>query len=81
MAHNPSDAMVRLMRVAVSGVATLLGIAVSGIGAAISVADLKNIYGTGILVAGLAITIACGLRTAFLVVDWRKNRNENSSRP
>lgn len=81
MAHNPSDATVRLMHVAVSGVSTLLSLAVAAVGAIYHFADKNNIYATGVFIVGVAAAAACGLRTAFLVFEWRKHRGERGPRP
>lgn len=84
MAHNPSDAMVRLMHVAVSGVSTLVGIALCGVGAvfAFTTGDGSGrATGYTLMIAGFLLFSAAGGRTLYLVIDWRRHRSERSGRP
>ena len=83
MAHNPSDAMVRLLHVAVSGVGVLLSLAVAAFGALMTRLDSETEYHWGmiLLVAGGAGFLVSGGWVAWLVVDWRRHREERSSRP
>lgn len=88
MAHNPSDAMARLLNVALGGVLTLIGIAVTGTGLFVTVASSEpgnsngwRIGGIVVIAIGLLIFLAGGIRTVYLVIDWRRHRGERSPRP
>ncbi|MBL8693774.1 MAG: hypothetical protein JNJ88_06705 [Planctomycetes bacterium] len=88
MAHHPSDAMRRLLAVAVGGVATLAGIALCGAGLLIwagarepGASDGWRIAGVALAAAGGLLFLGAGVVTGWLVVDWRRNRDERSNRP
>ncbi|MBI3820593.1 MAG: hypothetical protein HY286_18025 [Planctomycetes bacterium] len=82
MAHNPSDATIRLMQVAISGVGTLISIAVAGGGMIAQLDDgIGKPYGRLLMFGGGAAALVCGSWTAWLVRDWRKHRDQNSNRP
>ena len=88
MAHNPSDAMVRLLRVAIGGVGMLVSFAVTAAGV-ILVMGLREPGDHGAFVyiawatltAGVLGILSFGGYTLYLVVDWRRNRGERSHRP
>jgi hypothetical protein len=76
--------MQRLLAVAVGGVATLLSLGVAGIGAALLAgeeAGASRGLAIALLVVGAAGFLAGGVTTAWLVVAWRRRRNERSPRP
>ncbi|MFN0204812.1 MAG: hypothetical protein ACKVS6_00695 [Planctomycetota bacterium] len=88
MAHNPSDAMTRLLNVALGGVLTLIGIAATGAGWLVTVASSEpgnsegwRIGGMVVMGAGILIFLVGAIRTVYLVVDWRRHRDERSPRP
>lgn len=88
MAHQPSDAMVRLLRVAVAGVGTLVAIGVAGVGL-LMVLSLREpgdhgaaqFVAWGVLGAGVAGVLGAGGWTVVSIVDWRRRRDERSPRP
>jgi hypothetical protein len=87
VAHNPSDAMDRLLRVAVAGVGTLVSLGICGFGVMMifgsrgSASGGAELLGWIIAAAGAAGFLGFGGRTLFLVMDWRRNRGDRSNRP
>lgn len=88
MAHHPSDAMRRLLAVAVGGVATLVGIALGGAGLLIWAGSREpgategwRLAGATLAGVGGLLFLGAGVVTGWLVFDWRRNRAERSNRP
>jgi hypothetical protein len=88
VAHNPSDAMVRLLHVALSGVLMLCSLVIAASGLVLTVgarepgggAPLRSL-GIVLLAVGGAGFLVSGGRTLWLVIDWRRHRGERSHRP
>lgn len=88
MAHNPSDAMVRLLRVAVGGVGTLVAIGVAGVGLLMVLAlrepgdhGAARFVAWGVLGAGVAGALGAGGWTVYSIAEWRRHRDDRSPRP
>ncbi|HKE00374.1 MAG TPA: hypothetical protein VKE69_05140 [Planctomycetota bacterium] len=88
MAHNPSDASVRLMNVAVAGVLSLVGLAILGAALVVHLASREPgaetgwSLGSAVLASlGGVVFVGAAARTIALVVDWRRNRGDRSHRP
>ncbi len=80
--------MLRLISVAVWGVLTLLSIGVAAAGLLMRLAarepGVENSWSTlglVIAIAGAVVAASSGGRTIWLVIDWRRGRDERSSRP
>jgi membrane-bound ClpP family serine protease len=80
--------MDRLLNVALSGVLTLIGLAVTAAGLAVLVGTREpgtesRWYTIGLvaLVAGACVFLGAGVRTLYLVIQWRRQRGERSARP
>lgn len=88
MAHNPSDAMARLLGVALGGLAALAGIALAGAGALILLGTREpgvwrfwGLVGFALAALGALLFLAAGGVTVWLVIDWRRRRADRSARP